>query len=621
MSSILLVSAPFLSVVRPALGVSLLKAALDGIGVDSTIEYLNLRFAETVGVDIHESLAQSLVNTLLVGEWVFSERVNDHPDPALQAQYLRALREVYPEAEIAKLTAIRQAATDFVEREAQRIADAAPVILGFSTSFQQNCASLAIARRVRELRPGILICFGGANCEGPMGLALLEAFPQIDYVFSGEADHTFPEFVRRVLAGTAPYAPSQGVYSREGTSEGAAEMVQDMDALPLPDFSDYFATLEGSGYRDRIAPGLMFESSRGCWWGARKHCRFCGLNGSTMRYRSKSPERIVSELEALHRTWDVSQFLAVDNIMDMQHIETVFGALGREDSRYRFFYEIKANLTRPQLDTIASGGVTWIQPGIESLDDEVLRQMEKGVTALQNLALLRNSAEIGLRPLWSILVGFPGETAEHYARMADLVPKIEHLAPPFGCVPIRLDRFSPYFERAAALGFERVKPVFAYGAVYGLPPEMLERLAYFFEGELVTPPEPGALDPLHRAVEAWRKRSSDRGGPPVLTASPFDSGVLIEDTRSCATQRWRRLSAGEAAVLDACREPTPMKAVIESAGVEAAGEIVERLMAAGYLLVQRDRALSLVVDEGAGETVRLTPSPFPGGWVRPPVAA
>jgi ribosomal peptide maturation radical SAM protein 1 len=613
MGSVLLICAPFLSVVRPALGLSLLKATLEGSGVPVAVEYLNLRFAEAVGVDVHESLAQSLVNTLLVGEWVFSELVNDRPEPELQTDYLRALRETYPEPVIDKLLAVRKAATEFVEREARRIAAAAPAILGFSTSFQQNCASLAIARRVRELRPETLICFGGANCEGPMGRALLEAFPQIDYVFSGEADRTFPEFVRRVLAGAHPYAPAASVYSRDGVAgAGAAGMIEELDGLPLPDFSDYFAVLRGAGFRDRVEPALMFESSRGCWWGAKKHCRFCGLNGITMRYRSKSPERIVRELDELHRTWDVPQFLAVDNIMDMHHIESVFGALGREESRYRFFYEIKANLTRPQLETIAAGGVTWIQPGIESLDDEILRLMEKGVTGLQNLFLLRSAAEIGMGVLWTILYGFPGETADQYARMAELVPKIEHLSAPLGCVPIRLDRFSPYFERAAELGFERVRPSFAYAPVYGLAPEMLERLAYFFEGESAALPEPGYTEPLAQAVGEWRRRGA------VLTASAFDSGKLIEDTRSCAGQRWRCLSAAESAVLDACREPAAVRAVTGRAGLERAEESLERLVAAGYVLLHKERVLSLVVDETTGGTVRLAPSRFPGGRLTAP---
>jgi hypothetical protein len=82
--------------------------------------------------------------------------------------------------------------------------------------------------------------------------------------------------------------------------------------------------------------------------------------------------------------------------------------------------------------------------------------MEKGVTALQNICLLRNSAELGLRPLWSILHGFPGEGPKNYQRMADIIPMLEHLVPPYSCTPIRLDRFRPYFERAVDLGFRDV---------------------------------------------------------------------------------------------------------------------------------------------------------------------
>ena len=49
----------------------------------------------------------------------------------------------------------------------------------------------------------------------------------------------------------------------------------------------------------RVVPTLLFETSRGCWWGAKSHCTFCGLNGETMAFRSKSPRRALDELEQL----------------------------------------------------------------------------------------------------------------------------------------------------------------------------------------------------------------------------------------------------------------------------------------------------------------------------------
>jgi magnesium-protoporphyrin IX monomethyl ester (oxidative) cyclase len=72
--------------------------------------------------------------------------------------------------------------------------------------------------------------------------------------------------------------------------------VQDLDQIAIPDYNDYFQTLESC---PKIAPyitrGMFVETSRGCWWGQKQHCTFCGLNGAGMTYRSKSPERVVRE--------------------------------------------------------------------------------------------------------------------------------------------------------------------------------------------------------------------------------------------------------------------------------------------------------------------------------------
>jgi magnesium-protoporphyrin IX monomethyl ester (oxidative) cyclase len=394
--------------------------------------------------------------------------------------------------------------------------------------------------------------------------------------------------------------------------------VSDLNSLPDPDFSDYFRQLDASTFRARIRPALVIESSRGCWWGAKKHCLFCGLNGSLMSFRSKSPSRLMDELDRLSRAYSVSQFLAADNIMDMKHVATVFGALPRNGREYRFFYEVKANLNRDHLKTIAEGGVDWIQPGIENLDDDLLHAMGKGVTALQNICVLRNCMELGIRVTWTILAGFPGETPEQYARMKALVPLIEHLDPPMGCVPIRLDRFSPYFERAEEFGFTQVRPVWAYGAVYALDPASLNQIAYFFEARAH-----GAashIAEMQETVRTWSRLFYNRAdNGPALCSKEIGLGQLVEDQRSCATQRWRCLSSAESAVLQEFREPRGIQTVLERLSPEATA-IFERLVDWKYILAQNERALSLVVELSNLTFRRPQASEFPGGYLMPPEA-
>src|SRR5262249_12698268 len=125
-------------------------------------------------------------------------------------------------------------------------------VVGFTSTFEQNIASLALAKRVKAAHPGTAVVFGGANWEAEMGLELHRQFPFVDYVCSGEAEESFPALVGRVLAGRPvgpPGPPVPGVVYREAgrsVSAGPAPLGRDLDGLPVPDFADYFGDLEQS---------------------------------------------------------------------------------------------------------------------------------------------------------------------------------------------------------------------------------------------------------------------------------------------------------------------------------------------------------------------------------------
>jgi magnesium-protoporphyrin IX monomethyl ester (oxidative) cyclase len=275
-----------------------------------------------------------------------------------------------------------------------------------------------------------------------------------------------------------------------------------------------------------------------------------------------------------------------------------------------------------QLRRIAEGGVSWIQPGIESLDDRVLKLMNKGVTGLQNIRLMRSCAEIGIRVIWSLLCGFPGETAEQYRYMAGIMKVLEHLEPPNGHSVIRLDRFSPYFERAVETGFDTVRPVAAYDVVYGLDADLLARLAYFFDGETCDLPEPGYLVPIEEAISAWRQHYFKPSGMPDLSLIEVGPLALLKDTRSCAVDELKVLGPDERRVLDAFREPARVDGVLTAITPKLNSEphtLFDELVRRGYIVTDPKRhALTLVLYPGHAVHNADTMTDFPGGWLKKP---
>ncbi len=597
---VVLVTMPFSSLTHPALGPSLLQAALRRQSIECRLLYANLFFAERVGLEAYHSY-ESLGH--LGGELLFAEAAFLEKTPELPRQLGARLPSVVD---------FRLQASAFVRDTALSIVARAPKIVGCSSTFQQNCASLALLREIKRLAPEIWTVMGGANCEGVMGQTLVANFGWLDYVVSGEADEAFPALCASLLdhAGAFPPERIYGVISRKNLHEPAPRAsFSRLDELPLPDYSDYFDTLEQVGFGEHIEPGLMLETSRGCWWGQKHHCTFCGLNGKGMGYRSKSADRVVTEMEHLVERYGVEGLMVADNILDMRHFQTVLPRLNERG--WRLFYETKANLKQSHVQALAAAGVRWIQPGIESLSDEVLALMDKGASAHINLQLLRQCREHGIRVFWNFLVGFPGEDPQWTWAMTEFLPSLVHFQPPNGVVWIRYDRFSPYHETPEKYG---VRPVAMgeYGYVYPLEADQLADLAYFFVDENGAQREPlrAPVARLRELVDEWR--ALWQGSAPLLNF--IDDGQRLDmlDTRPGRHQSRYFLAGMERDLVLACLTPVRRELLLQRLG-EGAEAALNRLIELRVVLEIHGQCLNLAL---AGDVPSLpSDSEFPGGTI------
>jgi ribosomal peptide maturation radical SAM protein 1 len=637
---VVLVTMPYGNIHRPSIALGLLKASLDGTGISCAVEYANLRFAELVGLDVTGLMYFTRTDSL-IGEWTFaSAAFPDHRTTAEDILGKAALHQApnLPATAVRDhdfagvFEHVRSLAARFVDETARRILARRPRIVGCTSTFEQQTPSLALLRRIKALDPSVVTMLGGANCEAEMGWAVIREFPWVDYVVSGEAEGLFPTLCRLALdrGADAPIAElPAGVlgaeHARAGTYEtGRAEppraVVERLDTSPMPDYTDYFAALARSPLREAITPALVVETSRGCWWGQKSQCTFCGLNGTGMAYRSKSPARVLAELDAQTARYDIRRFEVADNILDMTHLRTVLPELARRGGPYRFFYETKANLRRDQVATMAAAGVTRMQPGIEALHDDLLRLMAKGNSTAINVQVLKYAREFGMFCNWYLLVDFPGEDPRWHEEVAGWLPLLYHLQPAGAVVHIRFDRFSVYHAQPERYGL-RLAPYPTYSSVYPLPPERLMDLAYFFVD--AGDPEPGRVAPGAAALAArvgeW-KALFQRDVKPVLCMTVEGGAVHVLDTRPCAVVRRVTLEGVDTDVYLACDpavgQAELLKRVARPADaartVEAVRAAIARLCELKLLLHVHGKYLALAV--GGDLPIIPDPEEFPGGY-------
>jgi len=87
-SQVILVVPPILSVARPSLGISAMKASLAEIGCHPAVIYAALDYAEVIGPDLNQQLAEKTDHRLLVGDWIFAGCVSEVRDQDRDAHYL-----------------------------------------------------------------------------------------------------------------------------------------------------------------------------------------------------------------------------------------------------------------------------------------------------------------------------------------------------------------------------------------------------------------------------------------------------------------------------------------------------------------------------------------------------
>lgn len=636
MLTVALVNLPLAPAEVPSIGLTQIRAAAVrrlGATVTIDIHYVNQEFAQMLGFDRYRELAEGNTWTGL-GDWFFRPAAFPE-EPDNTDEYLGQFGIQPTDPRISDLLEIRRGISGWIAQAARARQLVTADVVGFTSMFSQNTAVLGMARYLKQVNPGVITMIGGANCEDPMGRVLAARAPQLDLVFSGPGTESFPEVLSRIVSGHAGRMPARLAAGIPGVLAGAphSRPVRTVEAGgypgqagpgrarvlvsvgPRPDEQreiagqetpidggplvlDYDSFLED--WEERLGgtgrePTLLIETSRGCWWGQRHHCTFCGLNGTGMWFRSMAAERALDEINRAAGYYPRCRRIAsVDNIMPHNYLTDLLPHV-RLPPDVTLFYEVKANLRRGDVATLAKAGVRHVQPGVEALSTPVLKLMRKGTTAAQNVALLRYCAAYRVFPSWNLLIGFPGECEDYYAEYLRFLPALFHLPPPSGVYPVRFDRFSPYFTDPDAFGLE-LRPAPFYRLVYPFPEADLRDLAYFFHDVRGSQPFKQNvarwLSPLRDIVSAWRARwgnadSWDFPDRPVLRLSRAGAGWQMTDTRG-GRPLVTPVDSRQFALLRECDRPRSRASLAADTG------LLDDMVSASWIFADDDRVVSLV---------------------------
>ncbi|MEW6080027.1 MAG: RiPP maturation radical SAM C-methyltransferase [Thermodesulfobacteriota bacterium] len=540
-----LVSAPWPLFSRPSIQLGALKAylrqAFPDISVSASHFYLTL--AEAVGYSTYLAvsretwLAESVYAALLYPER--AEPIGRFFDSLARRSGISA------GLDFSALVRRVKTVTDLFIRQTDW---AALDLAGFSVCLCQLTASLYLMRRVRRRAPQLPLIAGGSIVGGNAAADLLEVFPEIDLIVAGEGEEPLTRLVGHLRAGGQCHdiPPGPGIvrrgdgHARETVSFG---QLPDLAGLPVPDYTDYFQALAGFPGQRRFFPMLPMEMSRGCWWqgagnGAgprdrKQGCAFCNLNSQWRGYRAKSPDQVADEVEQLVETHRILAIVCMDNALPPKTSRDIFAVLAARGRDLQLFAELRASTDRPTLEAFRSAGGAEAQIGIESLSSRLLRKMNKGTTAMDNLAIMKNCEALGIKNAANLMVCFPGSDEGDVTETLRVI-SFARFFRPLHIVRFWLGMHSPVRDNPAAYGLTAVYNHPYYKELF--PEDICRRTRLMIQdyrgGKMA---QRRLWQPVVRAVEQWQRDyarlHAGAGSGPILTQHDGRSFLILRERR------------------------------------------------------------------------------------------
>jgi ribosomal peptide maturation radical SAM protein 1 len=384
---------------------------------------------------------------------------------------------------------------------------------------------------------------------------------------------------------------------------GELEVTRNLDELPIPNYTSFFSQLSASIYGKTEGAAclttVLIESSRGCWWGDKSRCKFCGITSVLPGYRQKSPERFLDEIKKIVQEYHVNSVFMTDSILPFSYYDTVLPELAswrRDDKNApRIYYEIKSNIHRKHMARLALAGILDIQPGIESFSSHILHLVKKGVSMLQQVELLKWAKSYGIECIYNIIYGIPYAGVEDYNTMIEVMSKIHHLHPPY-CNRLLCFRFSQYASDPDKYKLDHIRPNQIDREAFGLPDSELMDFCYDLAYDYVgTDREEleSVYKRLFREVHDWIDDHNIHGAP--LTSIALEKSILIKRVFNAKTPEITLLSGSDAQIYDLAQETISIRILAERSNipVETVREIVSRFVHDGLMLEENGHVLAL----------------------------
>ncbi|MCL1976885.1 MAG: B12-binding domain-containing radical SAM protein [Candidatus Bathyarchaeota archaeon] len=290
-----------------------------------------------------------------------------------------------------------------------------PKIVGVYVSTIMYRNAVRIAKIVKNQNPDILVVFGGPHSSALPHESLNDG---ADIVVRGEGEYAMLEIAKTFIRGEGQINGIAGIsYKKDGCiiDNVSRDFINDLDMLPFP----LYDTLIG---KYPICGSMV--TGRGCPY----HCVFCaGKNIFGGKYRFRSVDNVFEEIKLLYDKYGLRTFCFVDDTFTAvpKRAEAICNRILQEHLDVAWWCETRADcITKDLLELMAKAGCKQLQYGVESGDNGVLRDIQKGTTVEMVERAVKSTFEAGILSRCSFMIGHHSDTSESVGNTMQFIEKL-----------------------------------------------------------------------------------------------------------------------------------------------------------------------------------------------------
>ena len=357
------------------------------------------------------------------------------------------------------------------------------IMLGFCPFYTTFSYVSKVIDRVKIINSSIVFFAGGAAVSHA-SVECLEMLHQLDCVIRGEGERTICELMLKILE-NKEWRDNKGITYRIGEKiiyNPPNQLIEDLDTLPWAERSMI----------GKATNKLRIQTSRGC----EGNCTFCAesrtfnLDANSKKWRGRSPQNVVDELEHLVNTYNINFFSIVDESFEdpissfgIHRIEELSDEI--IDRNLDIYFEV---LMRSE-DIMSISDDIWVKLkkaglisvllGIESGSDSALRTYGKRANVMQNEEAYKYLFEkVGINVIAGFIMFNPYSTMKEFYDNIGFIKKM-NLQYSFRVFSnkVRLFPGTPLFQKAKEDGLLKKTYDLANPGEYRLLNDEVEKMS------------------------------------------------------------------------------------------------------------------------------------------------